>query len=297
MRFLLNVSASRVQASILATAIGMFISAAVHAAPADFQADIAYLFDDNVTRGSSGWGQLSDQAISTTLGRAATFPISEHTRASLKGTLGVEKFMRHDGLSHISAGLQSELQYRSSAEFGTPVFALSGNIAVDQYQSDQRDGFRYALGVSVRNIPTDRIRLFAAATHNGRRGNNTVFDNKDDGVRFNLDYDLNRAGTLYFGAEYRRGDIVVTGPWWNTYGSDRVADDVFRDWTLYSYRLDGRTVLSTLGYNHALGARSSLDLSWRRAQSGSQYIVLPSWNTVSVDYTSNQYSFVYLMRF
>lgn len=271
----------------------LFCGMPAYAAPADVRADVVYQFDDNVPRSY----KLSDQSISVNLGRSDVFFLSNHLRIVLNTSLGAEKFVRYDGLSRLSAGVHGELQYRSSSEFGTPVFGLSGKIAADQYQSNQRDGIRYALGATVRKTLTDRIRLFAAAVHNERRGRSVVFDNKDNAVRFNLDYVLNRSGTLYLGAEYRRGDIAITGPWWNVYGSAWEADDVFHKLALYNYRLNGRTVVSTLGYNHALGGLSALDFSWRRAQSSSQYLLLPYLSAVSLDYAANQYAVAYLVRF
>lgn len=297
MRFFPGVFTRRTLLPIQALIIGLLFCTAAYSASPDTQVDVGYMFDDNVTRAQEGGNKLVDQSWSANLSQPATFPISDHTRVLLTGTLGTEKFLHHDGLSRLAVGIQGEFQYRSSAEFGTPVLALFAKISAEEYQSDQRDGFRYSTGISLRKAMTDRIRIFGAVAHNERNGNNAVFDNRDDSARINLDYQLNVSGTLYLGGEYRKGDMVISAPYWNVYGSAYTPDDVFRDWLLYNYRLNGNTMLYKLGYNLALGPRSSFDFSWNRAQSTTSYVLLPSWNKYSVSYTTNQYSLVYLVRF
>ncbi|MCR4303449.1 MAG: hypothetical protein NUV63_04360 [Gallionella sp.] len=297
MRFFQVIFTRRTILPVHASIMGLLFCTAAYSASPDIQADAGLMFDDNVTRAQAGENKLSDQSSSVNLSRPATFPISDHTRALLTGALGAEKFLHHDGLSRLTGSIQGEFQYRSSAEFGTPVLAIFARISAEEFQSDQRDGFRYSTGISLRKTMTDRIRIFGAVSHNKRNGNNAVFDNKDDSARINLDYQIKPSGTLYLGGEYRKGDIVISAPYWNVYGSAYTPDDVFRDWKLYNYRLDGTTVLYKLGYNLALGPRSSIDFSWNRAQSTTSYILLPSWSNCSVSYTTNQYSLAYLIRF
>jgi hypothetical protein len=65
---------------------------------------------------------------------------------------------------------------------------------------------------------------------------------------------------------------------------------------LFAYRFDARTVIGTLGVNYPLGARDSVDLSWRRVESTPTR--RPSFDfTGPLQYIDNQYSLVYLMRF
>ena len=297
MRFFPVIFTRRTLLPIQASIMGLLFCTAAYSASPDIQADAGYMFDDNVTRAQESGNKLTDQSLSVNLSQPSTFPISDHTRALLTGTLGAEKFLHHDGLSRLTGSIHGEFQYRSSAEFGTPVLALFAKISAEEYRSDQRDGFRYSTGISLRKTMTDRIRIFGAVAHNERNGNNAVFDNKDDSARINLDYQINAPGTLYLGGEYRKGDIVVSAPRWDLYGSAYTPDDVFWDRQLYNYRLNGNTVLYKLGYNLALGPRDSIDLSWNRARSTTSYVSLPSWNNVSVSYTTNQYSLVYLVRF
>ena len=109
---------------------------------------------------------------------------------------------------------------------------------------------------------------------------------------------MKRAETIYLSGEYRRGQIVSTGlpSLENIEIADVfVQDDAYPGGQFFSYRFDGRTVLSTLGYNVGLGPRHSLDLSWRRAQSTPGF--RPEFATSPKSYIADQYSIVYLIRF
>ena len=268
-------------------------------APRDLQVNVGYQFDDNVTRAGASADQLSDQSISLDLSKRFIFQLNANTRALLSFNLDGEKFRNFDGLSRITAGVQGEWQYRASAAFDAPTFAVFGRVAAEQFQSDLRDGYRYAIGVSVQQALTDRISLFGALSHNGRNADNAVFDGQDNAVRLNLDYRINAANTFYLGAEFRRGDSVTTATPSNENAAIATAlvrnDDAYPGRQFTSYRCDGDTVLTTLGYNLAVNAQSSLDCSWRRIRTTpdlrENLVAVPS------RYSAHQYSVVYLLRF
>ena len=270
------------------------------------QVDAGYMFDDNVTRAQAGsqvgQGKLADSSYSVNLGKSMALPLSDHARVLLSGTVGGESFYRYDGLSRLSGGVQGELQYRGSADFSTPTLGVFIRTFADQYHSDLRDGHRSSGGISIRQPVTDRIQLFAAVARNQRQSKSEVFDTRDRAARINLDYELSATSTIYLGGEYRRGNLVTTGPAPSIYGKRGVAalDDAYPGQQIYSYRLDGATVISTLGYNIGLGSRDSIDFSWRRissklddASTTASYAV----NTPAPSYIANQFTVVYLVRF
>ena len=161
-----------------------------------------------------------------------------------------------------------------------------------------RNGYRYSAGVSVRKPITDRIDLFGALSHNERYAKSSVFNNRFNAARVNVDYTLSPTETIYLGGEYRRGQVVSTGlPSLENIEVAEVfvQDDASPSGQFCSYRFDGRTVLATVGYNLGLGARHSLDLSWRRAQSTPGF--RPAFATSPSSYIADQYSIVYLVRF
>lgn len=278
--------------------MGLMFCPCAYAATPDTQADIGYMFNDNVTHAKEGSAKQADRSCTINLSRPVIFPLTGHTRAVLTGALDGEVFDRNTGLNRFTGAVLGEFQYRSSAEFGAPLFALSTKVSADQYQSGPRSGLRYTAGISIQQTVTDRIRFFAAAAHNERRGKNEVFNNKDNSARINLDYSPGIVGTIYLGGEYRRGDLIVSAPeFWDQYNANAsVQDDAFSGGQVYSFRFDGTSTLLTFGYNQKVGPRDSLDFSWRQARSSVNYAT-PSWSNATLNYVTNQYSAAYLLRF
>lgn len=262
------------------------------------QVSISLLHDDNVNRTMIKAKKTSDQSLGVSISQPFVLSMSEHTRALITGGLDVEQYLDQHRLSNVSGRFQGEVQYRGSAEFGTPTFALFAKAALVEYQSKQRDGMEYSAGISVRKTFTDRIKSYAAIFHHERDGQNSVFKNKYDGILFNLDYDLRSAGTLYLGGEYREGDMVISAPWWNWYTtwapSDITSDDAFSGW---SYRVKGTTRILKAGFNLPVSQRSSLDFSWNQAVSRATYWTSLWSSATKGSYTTNQYSIAYLLRF
>ena len=266
--------------------------------PIDVQVDAGYAYDDNVTRAKAGPDQRADSSYSVNVSKTKVFNLSEQSRVVLTGSIGGERFQNFNGLSRLSAGVEGEIQYRESSEFDAPTLGVFGRLTADQFQSDLRDGYRYSLGVSLRQPLTDRISLFGALSHNERRARSAVFNSSDSSLRVNADYALSERETLYASGEYRRGDIVSTGR--ASLENVSVAkvfvqDDAFAGGQFFSYRFDGSTVLTTLGYNLGLGPRDSLDFSWRRVESTPS--LRPSFVTSPKSYIDNQWSVTYLVRF
>jgi hypothetical protein len=278
---------------------GLGISAAAPAAdPLGIRLEAGYNHDDNVTR-SRGADKLSDDFLSFTLNKDFSFPVSEHTRLMLLGFVGAEEFRNHKGLSRYFLSIEAELQYRPSAEFGAPTFAVFGRTSADRYESDLRDGYRHSVGVSVRKSVTDRIDLSGALSYNVRDSKSSVFDTRDWAARVNADYSLMRNGTLYFGAEYRRGDTVSSARPMLIFvdlAKAIVRDDAYPGMNLFAYRLEARTIITTLGYNWAFAEGHALDFSWRWIEATAT--ATPSFVTTDkVRYRDNQLSIAYLYRF
>ncbi len=261
------------------------------------RADAGFVHNDNITRAKSSADILSDQSYSINGSMLHPFMIGNHFRMLVSGFLGGDKFAHYNGFSQMSAGVQGELQYRHSASFFAPTIAVLGRISAEQYQSQLRDGTRYALSLSIRQPVTDRIQLFGALTHHQRDAYSKVFTTEENSARFNLDYLFGQRGTVYMGAEYRQGDLVSTGqPSLEFINISDVfaADDVFTG-GLYSYRFNGTTVLTTLGYNHGLSSAQSLDFSWRRIASEADKQAI--YATSAAKYIVNQLAVVYLVNF
>jgi len=272
--------------------------------PEKIQVDAGFMFDTNVTRARTDADKLFDRAYSVNAGKGFAFTFGdadnprENLRAQVNLTLGGEKFQIYDGLSRAMAGIDGELQYRTSSSFDAVTLAVFGRASAEHYRSELRNGYRYSAGVSARQSLTDRIDIFGSLSHNERIASSAVFTNRDNAARINLDYALSEREVLYATGEYRRGTTFSTGrpSLDNLDVADVfVADDAFPGGQYFAYRFDANTIISTLGYNLGFGPRHSLDVSWRRAQSTPrQQSTVSSGNS---NYVTDQYSIIYLIRF
>jgi outer membrane autotransporter protein len=267
--------------------------------------EAGYTWDNNLTRAIDAADKLSDHIYSLNVSKGTIFPVSSDTRMVFTGFLNAEKLHTYTGLDRVSGGIQGEFQYRTSGAFAAPTFGIFGRMTLDDYASQLRSGRRYSFGVSARESLTDRIDAFVALAGNVRDARSDVFDARDRGARFNLDYSLGQDGALYFGGEVRRGDSVSSGRTPLANAKFSVQDDAYGSEPLFAYRYDARTVLWTLGYNWPVGPRDSFDCSWRRAQStptqqagpGGAYGAGSSATASTSRYAANQFSVAYLMRF
>ena len=273
-------------------------SAGTFANPINVEA--GYMWDNNLNRAPDAGPKLGDHVFSLNGSSAFTFPLSTHARVLLAPFVETDKLYRYDGLDRASLGAQADLQYRTSAAFTAPTIALFGRGSYDDYHSELRTGNRWTVGLSMRQSWTDRIDVFAAIARNVRDADNAVWDTKDTSVRLNLDYGIG-PGTLYLGGQYSGGDAVSSvGPGFETAVATKatVRDDAYGR-TLFAHRYTARTWVGTLGYNLPLGARDSLDLSFRHARAkpvdqlgGAGYSA-----GGEVTYYANQYLLSYLTRF
>jgi len=158
-----------------------------------------------VTRSKGEGDALSDTVLGA--GIRANYPvsISDRTRAVLQGFAGAEKFRTYSGLSRNFIGAQGDLQFRPSGEFGAPTYGAFVRTSKDQYESNLRDGYRHAYGLTVLKPATDRIQLFSALSWNITDGKSTVFDTRYVSLRGNADWSVTRWDVVYLGRNTAAG--------------------------------------------------------------------------------------------
>jgi hypothetical protein len=294
-----------------AAALAVFAAASGVAMAADpsetpgVRLEASYNWDNNVNRGTAA-DTLKDWTLGVRATVTGAVSTSTHTRLIAQGFLGTERFHTYNGLSRNFVGAQGDFQYRGAGDFGRATYGAFVRAQAEEYESTLRDGYRYALGVSVLKPWTDRIQLFAALTENITDGSSVVFDTKSTSLRGNVDWSLNNWNVIYLGADYRHGDSVSslcrncdltrTAGLVNTAAPNIVQDDAFNDTVRDAYKLKANTWVFTLGYNHALTGRQSLDLSWRRVLSKGLNPVAPATQS-DINYYVTQYSVAYLARF
>jgi len=259
------------------------------------QVDTIFTHDSNVSR---GYGTpLSDNSLEFNMRKSHIFPFSSHTRAVVTGVLDGNFFKEYSGLTNISGGIKGSMEYRGSSEFMAPTYSFFANAFLDQYHSDLRDGHHYSVGLSFRSPLSDRIRFYATLASNKHKGSSPIFDDGDNSFSLNLDYDITRTGTIYFGGERRHGDIVSTINYNFIPGTSM--DDAFPG--LSCIKLGGTTDIYTLGYNWGLGTNDSIDFSMRKItstlDSSSSNIIWFYAGWWYSNYETKQYSIAYLRRF
>ncbi len=269
-----------------------------------FRAEASYASDDNVTRAPAS-DALRDRVLGVRVSAGGAIPLSKRTRVAVQGFAGTQRFSTYTGLSNNFIGTQGDFFFRSSGEFGEPTYGAFVRTAKEEYESNLRDGYRHAFGLTALKPVTDRVQLFGALTRNISDGKSTVFDARNTSLRGNADWSLGRWDTVYLGAEYRTGDSISTVSrndpirtlgFVNTASPNVIPDDAFTDTTRDAYRLKANTLIATLGYNRAFGEGQAVDVSWRRAQSSVQNAVAPLSGS-DLRYTVNQYALAYLVRF
>ncbi|TCS37975.1 uncharacterized protein with beta-barrel porin domain [Paucimonas lemoignei] len=278
---------------------GLLTSSAFTTASLGIKVDVWGTFDDNINRASAAADIRQDRSIGVNLSKSMVVARSENTRVFLNAVAGAERFKTYAALDNIYLGGDVEWQYRANGDYDSAIWSLFGSVKGTNFESDQRDGYRYSAGASVRQTLTDRITLFGALQRNWRHADNPVFGGSEYSARFNLDYAASTFGTFYFGGEYRDGDIVSSGT--HTLANVNIArmfapDSAFLRDGFYAYRFTGKTVIFTLGYNYAIGTKDSLDMSWRRARSTPDASPgVPGIGTPR--YVVNQFSLMYLSSF
>ncbi len=293
---------------ISASAIALLASAALPAVAAErleptlfhdpVTVEAAYTRYENVNHGRDSEPRFDDDVLGVTLSQPRSWMLLPNVRLLVTGIVAGDKFARRTRLDRISGGVQADLQFRASGDFDAVTWSLVGRAAYDAFGSRLRSGGRYFLGVSAQRAVTDRIDVFAEAGRNERYGRSDVFNGRDDAVKLSLAYSLRARDLLYLTGQYRKGDTVSSGP--ASLANADLASVLVPDETfgpgMFSYRFEARTVFSTLGWNHALGPRESVDVSWRRIDSTPTRdpgLDVPG----RLRYVSDQYAIVYLRRF
>jgi uncharacterized protein YhjY with autotransporter beta-barrel domain/mono/diheme cytochrome c family protein len=272
---------------------------AAGAKPFGVNLDFGVVLDDNVTRASTAAQRYEDVSYSVNASKSFAVPLNDNMRVNFNAAVGAEKFKIYSGLDRMSISGEAELQYRTSGDFGAPIYGVFANLTGEEYESNMRDGQRLSVGLSLRKPITDRLTLYAAIAKNMRYAKSDVFNTRDYSGRINFDYAITPSSTMYLTGEYRRGDVVSSGL--HTLGNVNIAqsfqqDDAFTRHSLYAYRVRGQTFLLTTGLNIPLGAKDSLDFSYRRVLSRS----MTESNVPGVGaprYFASQFSIVYLTSF
>ena len=252
--------------------------------------EIAYTYDDNVSRAARASDIRDDRIAALGLGVGWRHTFAKHFRLGLRAFAQGEHFSDYDGLSNAGGGVSANLQYRPSGALLAPTFAVFGKVSTLNYDSELRDSEFYNVGVSVQKGVTDRVDFTGVLAHTTRDSSSRVFDTREASLLLNVDFRWAPRLTQYVTYNFLHGDIVASGaPSWLTlinYAEEIQPDDAFGGAAanVFAYRLDAQTHVATLGFNIAINEKQSIDLSARYARAEADGDITYDRNIVSAAY-------------
>lgn len=254
------------------------------------ESEIAYTYDDNVTRAARDSDIRHDRIAALNVGINWRHTFAENFRLGLRTFAQGEHYAEHGGLANAGGGLSANLRYRSSGALLAPTVAVFGRISSLNYDSALRDSEFYNVGVSVHKGLTDRVDFSGVLAHTTRDSSSRVFDTREASLLLNLDFRWAPRLTQYLTYNFLYGDIVASGaPTWLTlinYAEEIQPDDAFggASANVFAYRLDAQTHVATLGFNIAISEKQSIDLSARYARADADGDITYDRNIVSAAY-------------
>ena len=282
------------------------IGGSVHADPTpalgpQYQLETFVMQDDNVDRGPGAGINHSDQLYALHVSRNWSSLEGPHLQLAVNADGGAEIFGHFDRLENLSGAVTARLDYRASGDFAAPTYSVFVRALGDGYRSDLRSKLGAAVGVQASDALTDRISAVASISGEQRHAQNAVFSGTDWSLKAHLEYAVSPADVLYVNGDYRRGDTTLSGlasfenP--NTArGFIDVADDAFTAYQLRVYRMHAKTTVAAVGFNHALGANASLDLSWLDAVA-EPTAGTPFLSNIPTRYADTQWTLDFMRRF
>ena len=241
------------------------------AADTRYGIDAELLADDNINRGQAGY-EKSDTIVSVEGSAARSFLLSTRSGLNLRGALRYENFTDFGDLSNLSLLGRVAYVFQPNPGFSGTKFEIAGWAQAVQYSdSDIRDGYLYSISGALSKHVTDRVRLGAGASYNGRKADTgDVYDLSNNSLWISADYRL-RKTTLYGSWTMTNGDQVITtvsgsypgldGSVYEASAIDTAFAGDFFGATPWAYRLEAQTMVYELGVNVPIRGNQALDFS------------------------------------
>ena len=253
------------------------------AAPADLRAEwiadaeAAFFFDDNVTRGQRESDVKSDAALLARATGGYYFQLGERTGATLGVTVQREQHLRYAGLSATGAGPSVAVRTKLGLGPQAPWIRLAASALRLDYDDDLRTGWLLSASAGAGARVSERVGLRAEVllerhVADQRRAlvrniSGAAFDVEGASLSLGADYMVTRATSVSAAYTYRTGDVVSsTRRHASIFGvSSAIArDPVFGPDTI-AYKLDAHSHVVELRVSHALSERSSLNVGFARS--------------------------------
>lgn len=254
--------------------------------------EVAYRFDDNLSRAEQKGDRFRDSAIDFGLNANWSTLLPPTAGLRLLGSMRVTKQTRFEALDNLD--LSSGIRYRIQPVPGytTPWIELGAAYAVTRYRDSKiRDGNTLSIDLIAGKRFTDRLGSQMGVKHERRYGgDSSVFDMQQKQIFLNIDYKLGLSAAMYLHLVRRYGDQVFTATPDDEYAEYAKAiaiDPAFGQRS--AYRVDAKANAIELGLNRPINASSTLDLGLRRLDVYA--------NEGNYRYRANEFRLAWLYRF
>ena len=226
---------------------------------------------DNLPRAQFKPDQLSDHSLSVALNGGFHIQTGDYTGLNITGLLRSSTFNEFTGMSNIETGIGASLSHKFGLGLLAPTLTVSGQYSRNEFRNSIRDSDNLAFSVSLQKRLTERTSLAAGIGYDLRDGDHDLrktatalipgnaFDSRAISGFLQSEFDLNEVSWLSASAELSNGDIVSTGlPYALITAATKAltADHVFGP-KATAYRIDARTTLLSIDYNHVVGERGT----------------------------------------
>lgn len=256
----------------------MLLLGSVHAQAEWFgSAATAVTFDDNVSRAQRSSDIRSDHSFLLHAVGGYHHQLDGNSGISLSMQAEREWFVHYEDLSAVRVGPAVALRTKLGLGPQAPWLRLSASALRLEHDDDLRRGWLFEIAAAGGARLTERLALFGEARMEKRRADHSepvvrnisgaVFDIDGYSASVGGDYALSRATAVSLSYSYRVGDVVSsTRRNAAIFGaSDAIARDPAFGPDVIAYRLRARSHVLDLRVSHALGERTSINLSMARS--------------------------------
>jgi len=258
-----------------AAALGLCAGLPLHAhAERFFGADVAYAYDDNLTRAADPSDRRGDSLVFASL-RAGQF-VALARGDSVEASAGIRAtgYARYSLLNGVA--LDADATYRRKFGLGANAPWISVGVAAshEDLRDDIRDSDRIELSVTAGRRWSERIDVSAGYAHDRRLAEHdeplvpgisgAPYDGSGDSAFVRAGVALSDRLLLDAAWRIRRGDVVATTPAGEAIfvASTAIAEDGAFGPERYGYRLRGTTRTASVTLSYALGEHSALNFGY-----------------------------------
>lgn len=231
----------------------------------DFDLEVIVQTDDNLNLAANDTYAIDDNSAIASAGLSLSENLNRHSIINYFSKFEYQQFNEYENLNNATATFGVKFRHKAKLGFTDPTLILSFDGKLIDSKTDIRDSTQYNFGIAFSRRHTTTLSSRFGLNTNIRESKSRSFDTKD--IRFfaNADLALSNASTLYSTYSFIDGDSVASLQQNNALGVISLAEEIDIDLAYgnnyFSYRIPTTTNVLTLGFNHSIARKQSLDLS------------------------------------